>query len=222
MQPPEPPPPRRRRALAAGAALAALALAIVVGRVLHDGRRALVEGDAARAAGRLDDALFAWHLAARAYVPGGPYGDAAAERLVQAGASAEASADLETARRAYEALRSAALGARSLFTPYARALARAEERLAVIYAALDARARAGVAGPAAVQAEHAARLRARPGPPLRAVLLSLLGLTLWVSAALVFIARGLGPALAIRAAPALACAVTFVLGVALFVLGLSG
>jgi hypothetical protein len=139
------------------------------------------------------------------------------DRLARA---AEAAGDPAAARPALEAIRAALLGTRSSYTPHAGRLPEVERRLSEIYARLeDPRVEPG-ASLEMRAAWHASRLARHPGPLVKHVLLALLGLALWLGGVVAFVRRGLDAGLRLRRGPALAAALAFALGFALFVTGL--
>ncbi len=210
------------------------ALSVVVGRLLIDGRAALRAGDAAFASG--DRALAVRHYldAARLYVPGSASVRAALDRLDRVASAAESAAgsgdgaaadagaieQLVLARRAREAIRAGILGTRSFYTPFAERLTDSDAKLARLYARTeDARVDPG----ASIDARttwHVARLARRPGPAILFVLMALGGFALWLGAAVAFFTRGLDRALRLRQGPAALAGTAFVVGFALFVVGL--
>jgi hypothetical protein len=200
-------------------ALAALALAVVTARVLHDSRAALLAGLAAETSDR-PAAIRQYLQAVRMYVPGSPFVGRALDRLEALATQARAAGDINTERQALEAVRAGLLGARSLYTPHAGRLAAADTRLAAIYAQIEDPAVAPGASAAERQAWHHARLAVRPGPAVGATLAALLGLLLWLGAAVVFLRRGVDRTLRLDRTWALASGITFFVGFALFVIGL--
>jgi hypothetical protein len=210
----------RKTTLALWAGGAALALAILVGRVAVDGRAALRAGQAAEAKGERAEAVRHYLDAARFYLPGGGWVRQALDRLEGLAATAEAAGDPAGARPALEAIRAALLGTRSFYTPHAGRLPDVERRLAVAYASLeDPRVDPG-ASLEARTAWHAARLRHHPGPLVGYVLMALLGMALWLGGAVGFVRRGLDAGLRLRRGPAIAAGIVFVVGFALFITGL--
>ena len=212
--------------------LAVVTLAIVMVRVTIDSRAALRAGVDAETAGDRSRASREYLHAIRMYVPGSSSVKRAVERLeAMAGAAAEAG-DLEGERIAREALRSGLLGARSVYTPYADHLAVSDRRLAEVYARIETRsavAAPGAAQPGTGQAGtgieerrlwHLARLTERPGPALPATFAALFGFALWLSAAILFIRRGIDRGLRLQRRWALAALVMFAVGFSLFVIGL--
>lgn len=201
-------------------ALAVTALLLVTGRVLVDSWSALRAGAAAEARGQRGEAIREYLHAVRMYVPGSPLGGQALDRLESLAAQARASGDPTTERQALEAIRSGLLGARSLYLPHRARLQSADARLAEIYAQIEDPEVAPGASTAERQAWHAERLAARPGPAPGPTVIALLGLALWLGAAVLFIRRGLDRTMRLRPSWALASGVAFSLGFTLFLLGL--
>jgi hypothetical protein len=216
----DPPPGRARRYRGGWLLLAVLALGIVVARVVIDSRAALRAGVAAEAAGDRARASREYLHAVRMYVPGSPSVRRAVERLEALAQTAAQAGNLEDERRAREALRSGLLGARSVYTPYADRLAASDRRLAEIYARLEDPAVAPGATPEQRRAWHLERLAARPGPRLPATFAALFGFALWLSAAILFIRKGIDRGLRLQPRWGIATLVAFGVGFALFVLGL--
>lgn len=199
-----------------------VALAVVVARVVVDGRAELAAGAAAEGRGADGQAEAIRHYlgAVRSYVPGSPHVGRALDRLEAIADVAEAGGDDALARQALEAVRAGLLGTRSFYTAFEQRLARADGRLAALYARTeDPRVDPGATA-AARAAWHAARLAQRPGPALVYVVVALAGLGLWLGAALGFVSRGLDAGLRLRPGPAIASGVIFVVGFALFLAGL--
>lgn len=198
----------------------ALCLGLVTGRLLWQSREALRAGEAAEARGDLATASFEYLDAARLYVPGSPFARTAYDRLAAIADRADAAGDLQNARRALEAIRAAALGTRSFYTPYADRLAAADRRLAGLYAAIeDPRLQPGASDEERA-AWHAERLARHPGPRLPFVFLTLAGLAGWLASAVVFLTRGLDAGLRLRRRAAALAGLGFAVGFALFLVGL--
>jgi hypothetical protein len=202
--------------------VAALALAVVAGRVLHDSWSSLRAGQAAQAAGPEQRAAAIRHYlrAARMYLPGSPFVNRALDHLQLIADRAGQAGDRQGEREALEAIRSALLGARSLYTPHADRLHAVNQRLAVIYARIEDPAVAPGASFEEREAWHRQRLEVRPGPAVPATLAALVGMGLWLGAVVVFIRRGLDRTLRLERRWALGAAIGFVIGLTLFVAGL--
>jgi hypothetical protein len=201
-------------------ALAAVALALVTGRVLHDSWSALGDGQAAEARGERPQAIRQYLRAARMYVPGSPFVGRALARLEGLAAASASAGDLQGEREALEAIRSSLLGARSLYTPHAERLVAADARLAAIYARQEQPSVAPGASIADREEWHRARLAIRPGPAIPATVTALAGLALWLGAVVLFIRRGVDRTLRLERRWAVAAGIGFFVGFGLFVLGL--
>jgi hypothetical protein len=203
-------------------AVAALALAVVAGRVLHDSWSSLRAGQAAEASGPQHRSAAIRHYlrAARMYVPGSPFVSRSLDHLQMIAQQAGQAGDRQGEREALEAIRSALLGSRSLYTPRADRLLGANARLAVIYASIEDPAVAPGASFEEREAWHRQRLDVQPGPAVPATLAALAGMGLWLGAAVVFIRRGLDRTLRLERRWALGAAIGFVIGLTLFVAGL--
>jgi hypothetical protein len=208
----------RVRALWAAGLL--VALAVLVGRVAVDSRAALHAGEAAEARGARAEAIRDYLDAARLYLPGSPTVRSALDHLDRLAAAAEAAADPASARAPLEAIRAALLGARSFYTPHPARLADADRRLALVYAQVEDPNVDPGASLEARTAWHATRLARRPGPTVGYAVMALVGLALWLGAAIAFLRRGVDATLHLRRGPALAAGLLFVIGFALFVTGL--
>jgi hypothetical protein len=196
----------------------AVALGVIVTRLLIDSRQACRLAAAAEQRGDMTEAIRHHLDAARLYVPGSPFVRQALDHLDTIGVTLVNKGDYPLARSAFEAERAALLGARSFYTPYAARLAGIERRIARLLAAEEA-------GTAAASFEeraawHAERLAQRPGPKTAMVLLALLGLGVWISCAAMFLRRGLSANLILERGPALLAGAGFLVGFALFLVGL--
>jgi hypothetical protein len=196
------------------------ALAVVVGRVAHDSWSALRAGDAVLARGDATAATREYLHAVRMYLPRSPFVARALDRLDQVARKAAAAGDLTSERQAWESVRAGLLGARSLYTPYPDRLAAANGRLAILYAQIEEERVAPGASAAERQRWHADRLAPQPGPAVPATVAALLGLGLWLGAVVVFIRRGVDRGLRLDRRWSGYCAVAFLAGFSLFVLGL--
>jgi hypothetical protein len=197
-----------------------VALLVVGGRVAHDSWSALRAGDAALARGDRATATREYLHAVRMYLPGSPFVARALDRLDEVAGTAAAAGDLGSERQAWEAVRAGLLGARSLYTPYPDRLAAANRRLATLYAQIEEEKVAPGASAAQRQRWHADRLAPQPGPAVPATVAALLGLGLWLGAVVVFIRRGVDRGLRLNRRWSGYCAVAFLAGFSLFLLGL--
>jgi hypothetical protein len=197
-----------------------LALLVVAGRVAHDSWAALRAGDAALDRGDRAVATREYLHAVRMYLPGSPFVARALQRLEEVARTAAGAGDLHGERQAWEAVRAGLLGARSLYTPYPERLAAADRRLAPLYAQIEEERVAPGATAVERQRWHADRLAQRPGPAIPATLAALLGLGLWLGAVVLFIRRGVDRSLRLDRRWAGCCAVAFLAGFTMFVVGL--
>jgi len=206
--------PLPRRRLAIVLAGVALALAVIVVRLLLDAKAAYRDGAVAEQQGQTAQAIRHYLVACRLYVPGSPYTRDALDRLDAIAVAAVTRGDYASARSAFEAERAAMLGTRSFYTPYANRLPGLERRLARLLAASeDSKAATSFEERASW---HAERLAERPRPRTSWVLLALLGLATWLTSTVVFLRHGLDAQLGLRRMPAVLAASGFVVGLTLF------
>lgn len=206
---------RTRRWFLVAAVVCAALLPVVV-RVHVDAAAAVREGDEAASRGDVSRAIRWWSEAARLHLPGGPAGRDAIARLSQRASSAEREGDLDTARRALEALRTASLGTRWLSTPRADSLDDLERRLAALYARLGSDG----GSPPRSAALYLQQLAHRSGPALAPALFALAGFAGFLAAASAFVLRGLDPSLRPRRRPAILWGALALAAFALFALAL--
>jgi hypothetical protein len=195
-----------------------VALAIVVIRLLVDARTACREAAVAEQNGDTTLAIRRYLDAGRLYVPGSPTMRNALDRLDAIGVASVTKGDYATARTAFEAERAAMLGTRSFYTPYAERLPELERRLARLLAATEEH-------PGASSFEertrwHAERLAEHPRPKNSMVALALFGLALWIGSAVAFFRKGVNASLVLQRAPAILASAGFLVGLALFLIGL--
>jgi hypothetical protein len=124
---------RASRALRYGMLTLALLLAVTA-RVVVESRSAWSFGEAARESGDLRAAIFHYRTSARWYAPLSPWPVRSLEALLDIGRKAESRGDDLVALEAYDAVRSATLGARSFYTPHEGYLRQANERLPAVMA----------------------------------------------------------------------------------------
>jgi hypothetical protein len=123
------------RRLALGMLLGVMLLAVLTGRMVVEGEAELKTSDAAFDRGDLAEATLHARRAATLYAPGVPHVGAAFARLRAIALGAEALGDLGMARRAWGAVRGAALETRHVVVPHAAELSLANENLARLSAA---------------------------------------------------------------------------------------
>jgi len=145
------------RSLAAGVALLVLVFALVAYRVSERGAHELAESDRAFDAGQLELAVEHARRAAAAYVPGAPHVRLGFERLRAVARGAERTRDLPLARRAWHALRAAAIESHHLWQPHGSELAVADRELGRLSGQQPAAAPSAVPAPAGA-APSAARV----------------------------------------------------------------
>ncbi len=190
----------------------AVALLVVVVRLLVDARSAYQNGAVAEQRGDTSEAIRYYLEAGRLYVPGSPFTRNAIDRLDAIAAACIAKSDYTTARLALEAERAALLGTRSFYIPNAARLPGIERRLSRLLAAIEAQG-----APFEERARwHAQRLAERPWPKTSLVFLALLGLGLWLGSAIGFFRKGVDESLRLRRLPAIVAGVGFVVGLGLF------
>jgi hypothetical protein len=203
------------------AGIIAFGLAVITLRVLVSSRSEFRAAAQSERSGDVPETITHLRRAARWYAPGNPYVRRALAELETIAVRAENGGDLRTARRAWEAIRSAILSARSLYTPNARLLAPANTHIA----ALLAREEGPDAAPGKSEAErvkwHEALLMRDDAPIVGWTVLALAGLCGWIGGALGFIYRGVGDDDRLRPRAALWSAAGIALGYAAFLLGLS-
>ena len=203
--------------------MAALALAVVAGRVLHDSWSSLRAGQAAQASGPEHRAAAIRHYlrAARMYLPGSPFVDRALDHLQTIADQAGQAGDRQGEREALEADPLGAAGGAVAVHP-ARRPAAGGRTSGWRSSTPASRTRRWRRGPRSRQREawHRQRLAVRPGPAVPATLAALGGMALWLGAVVVFIRRGLDRTLRLERRWALGAAIGFVIGLTLFVAGL--
>ncbi|HEU5075964.1 MAG TPA: hypothetical protein VFU02_17340 [Polyangiaceae bacterium] len=118
----------RRAALAM--LVACVGLGLLTARAVEKGEAAVQESDRAFDQGKVHEAAHYARRAAVYYAPGAPHLRAAYERLRAVAAGAEAAGDRETARFAWNAMRSAVLETRHVRVPFPDELAAANRALA--------------------------------------------------------------------------------------------
>jgi hypothetical protein len=194
----------RRRVAIALAVL--VCLGAVLSRVFWDGHGALAEGDAAhrraeaaRSAGNSElakdeelRAITRWRRAARWYAPGAPHVAKAYARLESLARAAEAAGDRELALEAWRAIRSSSLATRSFYVPYQRQLHVANQRIAVLMAALEDPALDPGRDQAGREKWHLELLERDEAPSVLFSLLAILGFFTWVGGGFWFAWRGVG------------------------------
>ncbi|HEY6726041.1 MAG TPA: hypothetical protein VI197_18530 [Polyangiaceae bacterium] len=118
------------RRVAIGSLIACVGLGLLTARAVEKGEAAVRESDRAFDQGKVQEAAHHARRAAVYYAPGAPHLRAAYERLRAVAAGAEAAGDRETARFAWNAVRSAVLETRHVALPFPDELAAANRALA--------------------------------------------------------------------------------------------
>lgn len=171
----------RRTALAM--LLGVLTLAALTARMVMEGEAELKSSDAAFDRGDLAEATLHARRAATFYAPGAPHVAAAFERLRAIALGAESQGDVNMARRAWGAVRSAVLETRHFTLPHPEELALANANLARLTASSPGGDR-----------QMAARLLARDDTPRGPWVLVLgLGFLLFGSGLLLAVRKGVSP-----------------------------
>ena len=190
-------------------ALVTIALALVVVRVVWSSHS---EWQAAEAS---TGPMRAVHLgrAARLYAPGNPFSRRALDALADLGRAGG-----PDSLAAWQGVRSAILATRSLYTPHPTLLAEANLAIAELMAARDLPSRGSLD---TRRAWHAARLARDDAPSVAWSAIAILGLFVWIGAAVLFILRAVDEQGGVRPRLALAFAASLGVGLLLFFLGLA-
>jgi hypothetical protein len=189
--------------------LFAILLAIVAVRVVWSSRGEWRAAEAATGEPRIVDL----GRAARLYAPGNPFSRRALDALADLGRAG--GADSLTA---WQEVRSAILATRSFYTPHPELLAEANQAIAQLMAERDLPSRGSLE---ARRAWHASRLAKDDAPSVGWSLIALLGLGLWIGAAILFILRALDENDQLRPRWALALSLGLAFGLMLFFVGLA-
>jgi hypothetical protein len=199
--------PRRawwwRPALGLGALV--LVLGTVATRVVLEGRAELAAAERARQDEDLDAELEHLGRALRWRMPGFGHDEAALERLWAIGQAQEArGADgRDAALAAYRELREGLLGTRVWGVPHRERWEAANERIAVLMAAVERELGTDASASGDPEGFHRARLSKEPGPDPTRGNLAALAFAGWVACTAGLLLRGLGPRGRLRPRPAL-------------------
>lgn len=213
--------PSRVRGLVRGLLVAALLLTLLVTRVVLSAADELSQADGYRAQGELAAAVVHYRRAARWYAPGSPYHVLALGKLAAIAKEAEVRGDRELALSAYRAIRGAIMATRSFYVPERARLQAADERIAMLMAALPPPPMDAGKPQAQIRAEHLALLSADPGPRTGWTLLLLFGFAAWVTGAFAFSVRAVDPDDRFVPREAKRWGALIAIGFALFVLGMA-
>ena len=226
-----PPAPSRMRFLLP-LVLGITAAGVLYGRFLWQGRKSVRAAELALAQGDRSEATRCYLDVLRAYVPGSPLERSALDGLQAAAAAARRVGDVPGERRAWEAVRTGLLATRSLYLPYPARFSEAQRHLTELdaTAAFPPRQRPLPDLEMVPMRGNAPGRSVRPlGPALASTLLALAGFAIWVAAIVFLIRRGIArhPGRAAAASEkdagplhALVLPLLFVVGFALFLLGL--
>ncbi|MBL8604464.1 MAG: hypothetical protein JNK72_21235 [Myxococcales bacterium] len=163
-------------------AIAAVITGALLGRLSLTARDELRAGEAAFA--RHDPERGVLHLrrAAHAYWPGNPWVEAAYARLEEEALAAETRGQPQTARDAWSALRASALGTRWMVVPQRARLDRANHHLAHLLAVAPPPPEERDVAVSTREERHLALLQEDRSPDPAWVLVTGLGLALWLAA----------------------------------------
>jgi len=207
----------RGKKVATIVAIVAVALCVLVARVLLSSRSELAAGTAAYERGDRQAAVLHLRRAAHWYAPASPYVARALSELRRIGRQAEMEGQQDLALSAYRAIRTSCLGTRSFYTPHAARLEEANRRIAAILARQEPRPPMDRGKTvAALEREHLELLTAveEPSPLFSAT--ACLSFLLWIGGAFGFIYRGLDENLRVRKGPALRWAALVLGGLAVW------
>jgi hypothetical protein len=183
----------RKRRVGLVVAVVAFCLGVILMRVFWDGRAALADGDRAKAAGDVAEAVAKWRRAARWYAPGAPHVQSAYDRLTGLALLAEGAGDRELALSAWQAVRSSILSTRSFYTPYSDLLPVANDKIAALMAQVEGPAADPGHDEAARKAWHLALLTRDESPSVFWSLVALFGFAAWVGGGFYFAWKGITP-----------------------------
>jgi len=206
--------------LRTGLLVAAILTAIVVGRVLLSARSELRSGEAALDRGQTEEAIGHYRRAGHWYAPGNPWSTEALERLVFVARRAEMQGDLDTALRAYRAIRTSILGTRSFYTPHPSKLSAANRRIARLMARLPRPPEDEGKTYARLVEEHLALLERDDSPSAFWSFVMLVGFATWIVAAFRIVRRGLDADGRIIVRPLLTWGGVLVVGLGVWIVGL--
>jgi len=184
-------PPILRRPTALVLAVAFVMLLMVAVKVWWEGTVQFEKGTDAIARGDKEAAIIYFERAVHWYLPGAGYPAESIAKLWDIAQQAEAKGDTDQALAAYRAIRRGINATRSLYTPNASWLPRANERIAHLMAGQHTRNRAGK--PASFderKAEHLALLSKDNAPDPIWSLVVVLSFFTWVGGGFAFIWRG--------------------------------
>lgn len=209
------------RRIARGLAITGVLLLVIAVRVVTASRSELAEADRLRERGEVEGSISHYRRAARWYAPGNPYSTSALDALAAIALHAEEAGDRELALAAWRSVRGAILAARSFYVPHAERLARADEHIATLMAALPPPPMDAEQTEEERRATHLALLRGAPRPSVLWGVVALVGLGTWIAAALAFLTRAVDEDDRVIGAQARVWGTVWILGFGSFLLGLA-
>lgn len=198
----------------------ALVAAVASARMLSESHAELTLGEHKIAAGQAVEGIRHLESAAHLYLPGSPYTRRAYDALDAHARACETRGQNDQALVAWRAIRSSALATRWVVVPYRSELTRANRRIARLMALTPAAPEDRAMTPASLEEKHLALLAEDRAPEAAWMLLMGVGLAAWLSAALWSARHGWSDAHGARKGELARAAGVFVVGAALFVLGL--
>lgn len=200
---------------------ASAGLLVAAARVVWSSQQECKVAHEAYASGRMDDAIVHFRRAARWYVPGNPYSTQALHRLAEIGASAEKQGHVERALDAYRSMRAAIYATRSVFVPHASMLPSTDAHIARLMARLPPSAMRKHMSASERERLYLAQLRAsNHRPHVGWAMVALLGFGAWVTAGHRVWTRGFDHVGAMVPRSLFRYVAYFVLGFAMFAVGL--
>ncbi|MSP61197.1 MAG: hypothetical protein EXR72_12800 [Myxococcales bacterium] len=203
------------------AGFVAIALTMIISRVLWSSRVEWQAAEERLAAGDAPQAIDRFGRAARLYAPGNPWSSRALDRLEELAVRSEKAGDRALALVAWREVRSSVLATRAIYTPNRARLAVADERIATLAAALESPSVDPGADEPARRLWHAERLARTEEPSPFWSLCALAGFAGWLAAAVGFLFRAVDERDRLRRGPALRWALGVIAGMALFLVGLA-
>jgi len=209
-----------RRRVATGVVVVALCLGVVATRAVWEGRDALERAASALAAGDRLEAVRWYRRAARWYVPLAPHVSRAYDQLEAIATEADEHGDTNLALAAWRGVRSSIKATRSVYTPQAWRLERANRRIAALMAATEDPA----LDPGKTEAEragwHYALLRRDESPSVLWSIVALVGFAAWLGGGVLFAVRGVSRDDQLVVRPAITAGVLVFTGLVVWMLGL--
>jgi len=192
-----------------------------VARVLAESAFEYRQGDDARRRDDVPEAIRRFRRAAHWYLPASPWCDRAYASLEEIAVQSEARGRADYAFAAWRAVRSSALATRNFWTPHRERLERANRHLAALLSEMPPPPEDRGRDRARIREEHLARLNDDRAPEPAWVLVMGIGLAAWLGAAVWAARRGWTDDDAPHMRQLGIAAGVLVVGVLLFVLGLT-